>query len=230
LILIHIHQLPFAFLIVIEALRMALVSSALVGCGWFDRRGAMGLLRACCLASEMGGIAKGSRLLSVCLISHLVWLSGIGLVIIRTIKTFDILIRTNYLYVMGLCKECNKCISQPEGKRKKEFCNNTCRSNFWYGKNKKGKAKINMQDLTKPTNEIKPFEQPKTNYAVIVEPTDAQPIIGSFDGFKQKILATRTIPELETVMKEIKASLLSGREKMALEGIAKEHSRSMYTD
>lgn len=26
------------------------------------------------------------------------------------------------------------------GKRAKEFCNNTCRSNFWYAQNKKGKV------------------------------------------------------------------------------------------
>jgi hypothetical protein len=41
---------------------------------------------------------------------------------------------------MGLCKQCNKWISQPQGKRKKEFCDSTCRSNYWYGLNKKGKS------------------------------------------------------------------------------------------
>jgi hypothetical protein len=39
---------------------------------------------------------------------------------------------------MGFCKNCEKYIKQTEGRRKKEYCNNTCRSNFWYGKNKKG--------------------------------------------------------------------------------------------
>lgn len=45
---------------------------------------------------------------------------------------------------MGLCLHCNKWIKQPEGKREKLFCNNTCRSNYWYSKNKKGKSLINQ--------------------------------------------------------------------------------------
>lgn len=38
---------------------------------------------------------------------------------------------------MGFCEQCNKWVPQTEGKKKKRFCNETCRSNFWYAKNKK---------------------------------------------------------------------------------------------
>lgn len=37
------------------------------------------------------------------------------------------------------CKFCNLELQQKQGKKVKEFCNNTCRSNFWYAKNKKVK-------------------------------------------------------------------------------------------
>lgn len=42
---------------------------------------------------------------------------------------------------MGFCEFCKKWVKQPEGKRAKRFCNNTCRSNHWYSLNKKGKAR-----------------------------------------------------------------------------------------
>lgn len=41
---------------------------------------------------------------------------------------------------MPFCKFCKKWIDKGTGKRAKEFCNDTCRSNFWYAKNKKGKT------------------------------------------------------------------------------------------
>jgi hypothetical protein len=87
-----------------------------------------------------------------------------------------------------------------------------------------------FQDLTKPTNEIKPFEQPKTNYEVKVEPKPESVPLGNFDGFKAKILETKQVKELESVMKEIKASLMPGRFKQQLEAIAKEHSKEFFTD
>lgn len=38
---------------------------------------------------------------------------------------------------MNLCLQCGNTIEQPVGKKTKNFCNNTCRSNYWYDKNKK---------------------------------------------------------------------------------------------
>lgn len=41
---------------------------------------------------------------------------------------------------MPFCKFCKKWVDKGIGKRPKEFCNNTCRSNHWYALNKKGKV------------------------------------------------------------------------------------------
>lgn len=38
---------------------------------------------------------------------------------------------------MGFCLQCKKWLTQSEGKRRREFCNSTCRSNYWYAQNKK---------------------------------------------------------------------------------------------
>lgn len=43
---------------------------------------------------------------------------------------------------MGKCLQCQKWVDQPKGKKKKDFCNDTCRSNFRYAKNKKSKVKF----------------------------------------------------------------------------------------
>jgi hypothetical protein len=50
---------------------------------------------------------------------------------------------------MGLCEQCNEWVPQTEGKKKRRFCNETCRSNFWYAKNIKGRVKL---------------EEPQTHY------------------------------------------------------------------
>lgn len=47
------------------------------------------------------------------------------------------------------CKFCKKAIEQPKGKRTKEYCNNTCRSNSWYAKNKKGGAVEQQKKIDK---------------------------------------------------------------------------------
>lgn len=38
---------------------------------------------------------------------------------------------------MGLCLQCKKWVNQTKGKKAKQFCNDTCRSNYRYAKNKK---------------------------------------------------------------------------------------------
>jgi len=56
---------------------------------------------------------------------------------------------------MNLCKQCGGEIKQPEGKRKKGFCNNTCRSNFWYNKNRK----VEVKNLNNQTTGLKETEK-----------------------------------------------------------------------
>jgi hypothetical protein len=88
--------------------------------------------------------------------------------LLERLKRFNLVFERIDL-VMGLCLQCNKWISQPDGKRAKLFCNNTCRSNYWYSKNKKGKpasTDVKVTDLTKPTDVLKPYEPAKSNYSI----------------------------------------------------------------
>lgn len=76
---------------------------------------------------------------------------------------------------MAFCKKCNKWVAQSEGKKPKEFCNSTCRSNYWYARNKKVKTESKGVDfpkdyvqvkevaILKPSGEIEPlsFEKMK---------------------------------------------------------------------
>ncbi len=87
---------------------------------------------------------------------------------------------------MGLCLQCNKWIKQPEGKRTKLFCNNTCRSNYWYTKNKK-EADPKVKDLTRPTNVIEPYKQSETNYSI----NTAKPSKAEIEAIKYKYTEER---------------------------------------
>jgi len=89
---------------------------------------------------------------------------------------------------------------------------------------------MKIQDLTKPTNEIKPFEQPKANYVAKVEPKPEMIPMGSFEVLKAKILKTETVKQIQEVMKEVKVALLNLKQKQLLEAIAKEHSKEFYDE
>jgi len=93
-----------------------------------------------------------------------------------------------------------------------------------------GKQEAVIHNLNEPTHQIKTPEQPKTNYQVTVEPPGIGAVLGSFEGFKQKILGSKVPAELVAIMKEVKVALLSNRDKLTLETIAKEHSKTMYND
>jgi len=87
-----------------------------------------------------------------------------------------------------------------------------------------------FQDLTKSNVEIKPVEQPKTNYEVKMPPKPETLPIGDYEGFRKRILATDQRKPLEEIMREVKSALLNGRQKMELEQIAKEHSKDFFND
>ena len=92
---------------------------------------------------------------------------------------------------MGKCKFCSKEIQGTIGKRKKEFCNNTCRSNYWYSKNKKSETSddvINVKDLNRPTGLLEPPERPKTNYSINTMPKLSKVEI---EALKQKYVEER---------------------------------------
>ncbi len=43
------------------------------------------------------------------------------------------------------CLNCSKELVQIEGKRAKQFCNSTCRSNYWQKEKRKEKIKSNLK-------------------------------------------------------------------------------------
>lgn len=56
------------------------------------------------------------------------------------------------------CKHCKKDLVHLPGKRKKEFCNDTCRSNFWQ---KERRRKNNAVKLAKEKKEPEPVVLPE---------------------------------------------------------------------
>lgn len=96
---------------------------------------------------------------------------------------------------MDNCLHCSGPLIHVPGRKKKSFCNANCRNKYFYAERKKqieaAKAilvqlpsdylKLNkvsaiksdgtvIKDVTKPTNVIKPHEQPKTNYTIDTRP------------------------------------------------------------
>lgn len=135
---------------------------------------------------------------------------------------------------MSLCHLCNKWISQPEGKKEKRFCNSTCRSNYWYKKNKKGKAgkpEINILFIKetaesydgKKTNPIidevgqweKPLRyfEPKpnavTSQPIFIDYASAQKLMRKFWDEKRELSAD----EYPDWLEKVDASALSTKQK-----------------
>jgi hypothetical protein len=82
-----------------------------------------------------------------------------------------------------------------------------------------------------PVSEIKPIEQPKSNYQVNTAPKPTNPILSKFQDYKELILATRTVKEIEGIMMVVKNDeFLTVGEKRNLDGIAINHSRDFYND
>jgi hypothetical protein len=80
------------------------------------------------------------------------------------------------------CLNCGEFLKQIKGKKSKVFCNSTCRSNYWQKSDrlekqgfgideiiKKLTPKVSIKNNNDVTNEIKPPQQPKTNYAINTE-------------------------------------------------------------
>lgn len=100
---------------------------------------------------------------------------------------------------MNKCLNCDKELIQTDGKRDKKFCSNTCRSSYWFKKNKVPKVKTvsieewnelqnklkkfeglkgaSVADLNNPINEVKNItkEPPKTNYTIDIKRKEVMP-------------------------------------------------------
>lgn len=107
-----------------------------------------------------------------------------------------------------------------EEKMKKELYN------FIKEKNGVGEPNYLIQDFTKPTNEIKPHEQPKNYFEVNIPPKQEMPILVEFEALKAEILETQNLGQLKSVMTKVKTTLLTFYQKRDLEAIAKQHSEN----
>lgn len=97
-----------------------------------------------------------------------------------------------------------------------------------------GYGKDEPTPIVAPAVEIKPVTPQKPNPAPLDYGDPFEPVTGLKTGksedWQDRILATTTVKELAVVMKTVKTTLLTVKEKQTLEAIAKEHSTNMYTD
>lgn len=98
---------------------------------------------------------------------------------------------------MGLCVQCKKWVNQPKGKRKKKFCNDTCRSNYRHAENRKKAAKAsNPAPVVREAKKEVP-QKGKEEWAVELDQADS-------------------VEELERISRQIERSNLPGRDKQDL--------------
>lgn len=95
---------------------------------------------------------------------------------------------------MGLCLQCKKWVTQPEGKRTKKFCDDTCRSNYRHAKNRKKAANVSQPTkVVRKEKEVLP-EKGVEEWAAELDRAD-------------------DVMALEKIGKQIERSSLCGRDK-----------------
>lgn len=70
------------------------------------------------------------------------------------------------------CKHCKKDLEHLPGKRKKEFCNYTCRSNFWQKERRKKNNAVKLEKEKKEPEPVVPHEKEESK-----EEKKKQPVI-----------------------------------------------------
>jgi hypothetical protein len=97
---------------------------------------------------------------------------------------------------MGLCLQCKNWVKQPEKKREKKFCNDTCRSNYRHAKNRK--------------------KQAKTSQATPIIKEAKEVVQKGIDEWVAEIDQVDDVTALERIGKQIERCSLSGRDKQWL--------------
>lgn len=93
-------------------------------------------------------------------------------------------------------------------------------------------VEMGIQDLTKPTNQIKAITDPKptTNVTYHTERQET-PNLSPFDGYKMELKDAKVIPEVELILVNVRMDgFLSPAQKKLLENYGKEVSKEMYND
>ena len=65
---------------------------------------------------------------------------------------------------------------------------------------------VKVQDLTQPTHQIKPFEQPKGNYTVNTDSGQIEPLTASYEIHKAELTAATSSTELHAAWKRVEAN------------------------
>lgn len=87
-----------------------------------------------------------------------------------------------------------------------------------------------IQDLTQPTNQIKPITDIKTITNTVINTIPVTPLISPYNSFRERLKNAKYIKEVSDIMNEVRAEAMLPREKQQLEAYAKEVSKEMYTD
>lgn len=72
---------------------------------------------------------------------------------------------------MSSCKACDKELLQQKNKRKKEFCNSTCRSGFWQKQKRTQNKAQEGEETLKATDSTKRVSKEKSNAAEVPKKT-----------------------------------------------------------
>jgi hypothetical protein len=110
---------------------------------------------------------------------------------------------------MGLCLQCQKWVKQTPGKKAKQFCNDTCRSNYRYAQNKK---KLLIVEFKAPHQ--KAYHVPKSSSTALDEPLHfipAHDLKQVYDGFVAEIPNLEFPDEFKDFFKRVKNSGLPPR-------------------
>lgn len=120
---------------------------------------------------------------------------------------------------MAFCLQCNKWVPQIEGKKKREFCNNTCRSNYWYAKNKKGKAADSKQAYDGPKFPSSFQGDEPLSFKKL---SQQEPENSVYDDLLKELQNAEAVEDLERVGRKVENSKLPFREKKQLHDAGKE--------
>lgn len=124
---------------------------------------------------------------------------------------------------MNECKECGKVLTHFEGRRKKEFCNSTCRSKFWQKSQKNRKS---IQQIVKEKNFVEKKERAFVDLVVLgsaevkLEPPKPQNPPKTYDQLLK--MAKEGVNNMDEFMQELKNSKITpGQKAMIISKIDK---------
>jgi len=102
------------------------------------------------------------------------------------------------------CLNCDTELEQTEGKREKQFCNSTCRSNYW----QKAKRKKKLNNITDLAKDVKGISEVKVDALLV--PKNEHITIETLSDYEKKRAEDR-IKQLENELKSPPSNPLIGK-------------------